>query len=849
MLRKKKWKTAYLFLIIGLQIWGLARAQEETGGNWVTVRLRNAAQDFAEGRFYAVIDSLDRYDIQGYTSQQKRNAYPLLAKAYLALDYQNEAREMVNELLEAEPGYEPDVWEWDAFKDLVLKNREKYFPSQISSVSKRAEKVAEAPAHVCVITAEELRERGYLDLESLFHDLPGFDISRGSGPIYSNIYPRGYRNETNDRMLLLIDGVEENDLWSNAMLLSRQYPLSYIKQIEIIYGPASTMYGANAFLGVINIVTKDPADILRRNDRFGVRAQVSYGSWNTHSTDFMLAGRFAGMNFSITSRFFQSDEMNLSRFTEWNYQPESVDYYLDLLQLRNQADGLLLAQQAQQADAAALAQRLGGRTVEFGNSSSDWLVHGKLYIGNWSVGIQTWHRAEGSIGWYKDDYRASQANGVSWIPRLTFLYVKYYKKFNNRLTITNFSRFKYHDMDPESNIINFESYASGRLDLDDLRNNRPAFWETTYYYRLSRQLRSELTAVYEHSDKIDFVSGIEFRTSMIQGDYLRAGTSDSLEYVLPNENILGGNYFNSLDLGFYFQGTWRPKQWLKLVAGQRIDHNRIRFSGGYGTVYNSRLAAVLPYEKFLVKAIFSQAFMDAGYRVKYSIVPGKRDLPNPNLKPERVNNFEIFAKYNFTDNVSIDFGAYTAYYNGAIAEKKVAISATDSTFQNQSIGKLHISGFYSDLNFSWWRFKGYANYTFTHPFNTEPLDKNGNPIPGASAIRIGDIAKHHLNWGLNTRINHRFNFHLRMNYVGPRETGKNTTVTNNPYDQIDAYTVFHGAFSYSSFTKENLTLQLVVNNIFNKLYYDPGIRNASDEYVARIPQNSRTLSMRVLYEF
>ena len=117
--------------------------------------------------------------------------------------------------------------------------------------------------------------------------------------------------------------------------------------LELDGTPNKSKLGANAFLGVINIVTKDPADILRRNDRLGIRAQINYGSWNTHSTDFMLAGRFAGMNFSITSRLFQSDEMNLSRFPEWNYQPESVDYYLDVLQVRNQPDGPALAQQAQ----------------------------------------------------------------------------------------------------------------------------------------------------------------------------------------------------------------------------------------------------------------------------------------------------------------------------------------------------------------------------------------------------------------------------------------------------------------------------------------------------------------------
>ena len=123
-------------------------------------------------------------------------------------------------------------------------------------MSKKAENVLKAPATVIIITEEEIINRGYIDVEQVFHDLPGFDISKGQGANYSNLYQRGYRSIMTDRTLLLVDGVEQNDLVSDNAQISRQYPLSNIKRIEVIYGPASTMYGANAFVGVVNIVTK-----------------------------------------------------------------------------------------------------------------------------------------------------------------------------------------------------------------------------------------------------------------------------------------------------------------------------------------------------------------------------------------------------------------------------------------------------------------------------------------------------------------------------------------------------------------------------------------------------------------
>ncbi len=62
--------------------------------------------------------------------------------------------------------------------------------------------------------------------------------------------------------MLLIDGVEDNDLASSTAWISRQFPLSNIDRIEVVYGPASTMYGANAFAGVINVITKEPEQVV-----------------------------------------------------------------------------------------------------------------------------------------------------------------------------------------------------------------------------------------------------------------------------------------------------------------------------------------------------------------------------------------------------------------------------------------------------------------------------------------------------------------------------------------------------------------------------------------------------------
>ena len=84
-------------------------------------------------------------------------------------------------------------------------------------VSKTSESLREAPATVVVVTGEEIERRGYLHLADIFQDLPGFDVSRGNGVVYSSLYQRGFRATGSDRLLFLVDGVQQNDAAVNAL--------------------------------------------------------------------------------------------------------------------------------------------------------------------------------------------------------------------------------------------------------------------------------------------------------------------------------------------------------------------------------------------------------------------------------------------------------------------------------------------------------------------------------------------------------------------------------------------------------------------------------------------------------
>src|SRR5690606_1408891 len=133
-------------------------------------------------------------------------AYRLMSMSYLAIDSLEKADEHIEKLLLLKDNFEADTRDPDRFRLQVLFLRQQLRSKSTSSVSKKAESIELAPATIQIITYEQILQRGYTDLEQLFHDLPGFDISRNSGLSYSDMYQRGYRTAANtDRTLLLVD--------------------------------------------------------------------------------------------------------------------------------------------------------------------------------------------------------------------------------------------------------------------------------------------------------------------------------------------------------------------------------------------------------------------------------------------------------------------------------------------------------------------------------------------------------------------------------------------------------------------------------------------------------------------
>jgi outer membrane receptor for ferrienterochelin and colicins len=161
--------------------------------------------------------------------------------------------------------------------------------------------ISKAPAVASVITAEDIKNSGARTLDEVLASVPGFYKSLSSirfSPIYSI---RGIYTDTNPQVLVLLDGVPmtNGQLGDRGALSSM--PVQFVERVEVIRGPGSAIYGADAFAGVINIITKTRSDIGR------AEVGASVGSFETVEGWGLYGGKAGSFDFAFGIQYNQTE--------------------------------------------------------------------------------------------------------------------------------------------------------------------------------------------------------------------------------------------------------------------------------------------------------------------------------------------------------------------------------------------------------------------------------------------------------------------------------------------------------------------------------------------------------------
>jgi outer membrane receptor for ferrienterochelin and colicin len=158
--------------------------------------------------------------------------------------------------------WQTGVWAQD-IPDLNAMPIEQLLNLDVVTASKIPQKLSEAPSSVSVITAEDIRQRGYRSLADILQNVRGVQVSYDRNYSYAAVRGLGYLGDLNTRLLILVDGRRLNDVIYDQGALGTEFPIdvSLIDRVEFVPGPGSAIYGSSAFFGVVNVITKSGATL------------------------------------------------------------------------------------------------------------------------------------------------------------------------------------------------------------------------------------------------------------------------------------------------------------------------------------------------------------------------------------------------------------------------------------------------------------------------------------------------------------------------------------------------------------------------------------------------------------
>ena len=152
------------------------------------------------------------------------------------------------------------VWSQEHSPDLTTQSVEDLMNVEVTSASKKEQKMSQVASAMFVITPEDIRRSGATNIPDLLRMVPGLDVAQINSNTWA-ISARGFNHELGDKLLVLVDGRTVYSPTNAGVTWDAQdVPLEDIERIEVIRGPGGTVWGANAVNGVINIITKKAGD-------------------------------------------------------------------------------------------------------------------------------------------------------------------------------------------------------------------------------------------------------------------------------------------------------------------------------------------------------------------------------------------------------------------------------------------------------------------------------------------------------------------------------------------------------------------------------------------------------------
>lgn len=467
---------------------------------------------------------------------------------------------------------------------------------RVYGVSRYEQKVSRVPSSVTVVTGDEIRRLGQRTLVEVLRSVRGLYVSDDRN--YSYLGIRGFLrpNDYNTRVLVLIDGHRINDNLFDSGTVGREgmVDIAGIDRVEVIRGPSSSIYGSSAFFGVINVITRQGAQV------DGIEASADAGSFDTYRSRISLGDKQDnGFEWLVSAAHYDSGGDPRLYIAEFDQRSSDnplannngVAAGLDGESTLNLFSKLSYADYGLSAFFSQRDKRVP--TASFGTVFNDGRERTRDYRG------------------YLD---------ASWVHDFSAAL-----NLQARLFYDNYTyRGSYPYGTPSSD---------GLLDAALLRDGTVGEWIGTQW-----QLTARL------QDRHTLIVGGEYRDNIREYQF---------SYYDLEPRIYNLNDDRSSEIfGVFAQDEYLLTQSLTLTAGLRHDY----YVDGFGGTTNPRLGLIYNSEAgTTLKALYGEAFRAPNpYERHYNIEQRNR----PELRPETIRTFELVAERRLGSRYQLSASTY-----------------------------------------------------------------------------------------------------------------------------------------------------------------------------------------------
>ena len=704
---------------------------------------------------------------------------------------------------------------------------------QASTQTSTADNAAlgDAPATIYVITAEDIVDNGYMSLDEVLSDIPEFEVNYRSNPNENNVVSaRGIYG--NDKLLILKDGHRYNSMVSTRYALMENYSIRYAERIEIILGPASALYGADAYMGVVNIITSKGSEVKSAS------LTGSFGNFNTTSNALKVGWGTDKLSFSIEGGFFYTDGANLNQVYEDEFRFYNSNY------LNNGT--ILTSPFVPNATSTIPIEPFNlERRAGYINARLDY----KKFSASFSVNQIRHSSSIGALSQYSPYWQSSLTGSAIANLNLTQAYA--FKKGSPWSASTEFIASLVRQV-PNANFVNsFSAYQKAYKAGADVGGRL----QHTMSYKLHKNHSITAGLVAQHSISLPRTSDLPRRVSLIEALSGVNTVEQDIYYLGTNLTDADGNSLKIYQEFYYlrrilgagfaeYQGNIKDK--LLITIGLRYDQildiseytRASNFSTSYFNI-SPRVGVVYkPFKNFNVKAFFGQGFLQPSPERKYdhfgNFVPSADGnslegtfwrVPNPELQPERVRSIELsstYSKGDFSLSVnsyfntitnpivySVDFRTRTNKPNFLgipVDTRETSINSAEPTLAYGTTLSAVYRLVYGKEEQVKIKFRGSYSYADGDVFGYKHL-----PYAAMHTAKLGILFKYR-----NFSINNSFLFRTESYSTGfTTEDGSAFQYQNTPYFLWNAFA------RYQLLNKNRLGLSVFikVNNVLNNRYY------------------------------